>query len=94
MTHPAARAVTRPVTVEVPTYARHRGLPLLWPDSYQLSVARDGYVNIAGDSAGLRGLAVQLLALAEEEVPPGYASDLDDLGELDAGSIALTIVRR
>jgi hypothetical protein len=95
MTDPAARAETRPLTVEIPTYAPSRGLPRLWPDSYQLAVqAHDGYVNIIGDSAGLRGLAVQLLALAAEEVPAGYASDLDDLAELDAGSVALTIIRQ
>jgi hypothetical protein len=33
---------------------------------------------------GLRGLATQLPALAEADVPDGFADDLDDLGKLDA----------
>jgi hypothetical protein len=35
-----------------------------------------------------------LLALAQENVPSGYANDLDDLMVLDAGSTPLTIIRR
>jgi hypothetical protein len=95
LTGPRVPIETRRVTIEIPTYSRGRGLPRLWPDRYSLKVEiRGGYVNISGDSQGLRGLATQLLALAEEGVPDGYADDLDDLGELDVGSSQLTIVRR
>jgi hypothetical protein len=94
LTDPRGPVVTRPVTIEVPTYSSSRGLPRLWPDEYSLKVEiHGGYVNISGDPRGLRGLAAQLLALAEDEVPNGYADDLDDLGELDAGSVQLTIIR-
>lgn len=83
------------MTLDVPTYARSRGLPRLWPNRYSLKVeVHESYVNIIGDSEGLRGLATQLLALAAEDVPAGYADDLDELGELDAGSVQLTIIRR
>jgi hypothetical protein len=86
---------TRVVTVKVPIYAPDRGLPRLWPDRYALKVEmHERYVSIVGDASGLRGLAVQLLALAEDGVPAGYADDLDDLGELDIDSIQLTIIRR
>jgi hypothetical protein len=95
MTDPRGQTETRSVTVNVPTYKRERGLPRLWPDQYSLRVEiRGNYVNIVGDSAGLRGLATQLLALAGEGVPAGYSDDLDDLAELDAGSVQLTIIRR
>jgi hypothetical protein len=83
------------VTLNVPIYASEHGLPRLWPDSYSLKVEiRGNYVNIAGDSAGLQGLATQLLALAGSRVPSGYSDDLDDLAELDAGSVQLTIIRK
>jgi hypothetical protein len=95
VTDPRAHIPTRSVTVNIPTYSVSRGLPRLWPDHYSLKVEIPGnYVTICGDPAGLRGLATQLLALAEEGVPTGYADDLDDLGELDVGSVQLTIVRQ
>jgi CO/xanthine dehydrogenase Mo-binding subunit len=95
MSDPKSRIEVRAVTVNVPTYAADRGLPRFWPDNYMLKVEiHQGYVNIIGDSEGLRGLATQLLALAADNVPVGYADDLDDLAELDMGSAQLTIVRR
>jgi hypothetical protein len=52
-------------------------------------------VTIEGDQAGLRGLAIQLLALAQAEVPAGYAHDLDgDLPpELELGSAPLVLLK-
>ncbi|WP_433250491.1 Imm32 family immunity protein [Streptosporangium sp. CA-135522] len=86
---------TKKVMLEVPKYSADGGLPRLWPDNYFLQVlVSDGYVTIEGDPAGLRGLAVQLLSLAEADVPPGYGHDLDDLpAELDPGSVPLTLLR-
>lgn len=95
MSDPKSEIEVRAVTLDVPTYATDRGLPRLWPDSYVLKVeVHQGYVNIIGDSRGLRGLATQLLALSADNVPVGYADDLDDLGELDTGSAPMTIIRR
>jgi hypothetical protein len=95
MSDPKSEIEVHAVTVNVPTYAGNRGLPRLWPERYSLKVeVHQGYVNITGDSEGLRGLATQLLALSADNVPVGYADDLDDLAELDAGSTQLTIVRR
>jgi hypothetical protein len=95
MTDRRVHIETRAVTVKVPIYKPDRGLPRVWPDGYALKVEmHERYVSIVGDANGLRGLAVQLLALAEEDVPTGYADDLDDLGELDSDSVQLTIIRR
>lgn len=82
------------VTIQVPVYRSKGGLGRPWPSSYQLQVQiHSGHVLIGGDSAGLRGLAVQLLALAGEGVPAGYHGDLDGGIELDAGSAGLTVMR-
>jgi hypothetical protein len=84
------------VTVDVPSYAAERGLARLWPDTYFLAVqVSDGYVTIEGDAAGLRGLAVQLLSLAQDETPPGYAHDLEGElpAELEPGSTPVVLLR-
>jgi hypothetical protein len=90
------KAETVQVIVDVPRYSRERGLARPWPDAHFLSVqVSDGYVTIEGDAAGLQGLATQLLSLAQDEVPPGYAHDLDDSlpAELEPGSNALVLLR-
>jgi hypothetical protein len=87
---------TKRVTLEVPTYRNEGGLARLWPEHYFLQVlVSDDYVTIEGDPAGLRGLAVQLLSLAEAEVPPGYAEDLEGHlpAELEPGSASLVLLR-
>jgi hypothetical protein len=83
------------VTLRVPAYHSASGLGRPWPDEYRLSVVVNGdQVLIKGDAAGLKGLAVQLLALARATVPVGYHSDLDAItGELDAGSASVTLLR-
>jgi len=49
-------------------------------------------VIIRGDKAGLRGLAVQLLALAEQDVPERYHHRIDDfMLEVDRGSLPVRI---
>lgn len=84
------------MTVDVPTYARSRGLPRPWPHDYKLKVeVHESFVGITGDAEGLRGLAVQLLSLTAADVPAGYGHDLLADGiELDAGSVPLSIFRQ
>ncbi len=87
---------TKTVVLEIPTYRAERGLARPWPDEYLLRVeVEDGVVTIEGDPAGLRGLAVQLLSLAEPGVPPGYGHDLDGYlpAELEPGSTPLVLMR-
>jgi hypothetical protein len=87
----------RSVTLEVPVYSKERGLARPWPAEYYLAVyvVEKGYVTIEGDPAGLRGLATQLLSLAEREVPAGYAHDLDRSlpAELESGSVPLVLLK-
>jgi hypothetical protein len=60
----------------------------------RVDVSPTGQVVIQGDANGLRGLAVQLTALAQADVPAGYHADLDDVyRELDEGSMSLKIQR-
>ncbi|GAA3436157.1 Imm32 family immunity protein [Kutzneria kofuensis] len=84
------------VQLDIPSYDRGIGLVSAWPDNYRLtvSVGADGKVSVVGDPAGLTGLAVQLLALAQPGVPTGAHEDLDDfLLVLDEGSAPLRLER-
>ncbi|EWM13815.1 hypothetical protein [Kutzneria sp. 744] len=85
---------TREVVVAVPVYDAVRGLNRAWPANYRLSfdVTPHGEVVIRGDKAGLRGLATQLLALAEADVPQRYHHRIDDfMLEIDRGSLPVRI---
>jgi hypothetical protein len=86
---------TRDETLSVPVYENATGLPRRWPTEYALKVELlPQAVSIRGDASGLRGLAVQLLALAGAGVPSGYHCHLDGAtGELDPESIELVVVR-
>lgn len=83
------------VQLDIPSYDRGIGLVKAWPENYRLMVTvADGKVSVIGDPAGLTGLAVQLLALAQPGVPTGACEDLDDfLLVLDEGSSPLRLER-
>jgi hypothetical protein len=84
------------VQLDIPSYDRGIGLVKAWPENYRLmvTVGGDGKVSVVGDPAGLTGLAVQLLALAQPGVPTGACEDLDDfLLVLDEGSSPLRLER-
>jgi hypothetical protein len=90
------RSIVAKVQLEIPSYDHGIGLVTSWPDDYRLSISvdPDGKVRVVGDSGGLTGLAVQLLALAQPGVPAGAHEDLDDfLLVLDEGSAPLRIER-
>ena len=94
MAEPIPLDSTREVVVTVPVYDAVRGLNRSWPANYRLSfdVTPHGEVVIRGDKAGLRGLAVQLLALAQDDVPQRYHHRIDDfMLEVDRGSLPVRI---
>jgi hypothetical protein len=94
MAEPVRMESTREVVVSVPVYDPVRGLSRTWPANYRLNfeVTAHGEVVIRGDKAGLRGLAVQLLALAEQDVPDRYHHRIDDfMLEVDRGSATVRI---
>lgn len=94
MAEPVPVQSAREVVVAVPVYDPVRGLSRAWPANYRLTfdVTPHGEVVIRGDKAGLRGLATQLLALAEDDVPPGYHHRIDDfMLEVERGSLPVRI---
>ncbi|GGQ05906.1 hypothetical protein GCM10010140_40340 [Streptosporangium pseudovulgare] len=63
------------LVIEIPAYGTDGGLVRPWPADYSIrAVVEYGGVTIEGDKAGLRALAVHLLALSEPDVPAYYHS--------------------
>ena len=94
MAEPIPVESMRELVVDVPVYDAVRGLHRSWPQNYRLTfdVTPHGEVVIRGDKAGLRGLATQLLALAEDDVPARYHHRIDDfMLEVDRGSLPVRI---
>ena len=94
MAEPVPVTSTREVTVSVPVYDVVRGLTRSWPENYSLAfdVTPHGEVVIRGDKAGLLGLATQLIALAQEDVPGRHHFRIDDfMLEIDRGSLPVRI---
>jgi hypothetical protein len=89
---------THPEIVQVPTYDVATGLRG-WHDNDELlsvRVSPDGGITISANPAGLRGLARELLGLAQQGVPEGNEVYLTSKGQaptLAPGSPSLVIVR-
>lgn len=82
---------TKTLIVDVPSYRPDGGLARPWPADYSVHVSvAHGEVVIRADKAGLRALAVHLLALSEPDVPTYYHAHLDP-GEIDDESMSLIL---
>lgn len=91
--------VTHEEVVQVPTYDSAFGIRG-WhgnDEAISVRVAPDGGVAIVANEEGLRGLARELLTLAQDRVPDGSEVYLMSKGQaptLASGSPSLRIVRR
>ncbi len=75
------------IKVDVSTYDVNTGIADQWVDGYQIDVkVENGEVVILGNSAGLKSLALQLLALSQENVPVGYHLHFSQAYGLEDGS--------
>lgn len=82
------------VSLKIPEYDRYGGVRISWVDGHEIEVSIDGReVMIAANPEGLRTLAMQLLTLAQDQVPGGNHLHLSDDSGLDSGSLDLTLLR-
>ena len=90
---------THPETVQVPTYRADTGLRG-WHDrdeSLSVRLSADGNVIVSANMAGLRGLARELLSLAQHGLPEGSEVFLTSQGQaptLLPGSSSLLLIRK
>ena len=73
--------------LEIPDYNENNGLKYHWEQGIELSVENsDNEVSIGANKAGLISLAIQLLTLAQDNVPVGHHFHYDEHSSLEAGS--------
>jgi hypothetical protein len=80
------------IKLEVPPYDKETGLTYHWEDGFEIAVNQsDGEILISANKTGLISLAIQLLTLAQDNVPIGCHFHYDDYGSLEEGSKELII---
>ncbi|MDP9047621.1 MAG: hypothetical protein M3N14_05750 [Bacteroidota bacterium] len=80
------------IKLEIPDYDKTTGLRSHWEDGFEIDVKElNGEILISANRAGLISLAIQLLTLAQDTVPPGHHFYFDDYNSLEEGSNKLII---
>jgi hypothetical protein len=70
-------------------------VPQWWQENFELEISlHHDQVVITGDAAGLRNLAAQLLALAQDYVYSGCHVHLDADNVLENGSVQVILQRK
>jgi len=80
------------IKLEIPKYDGNSGLSIHWEDGFEITTKTGkNEILISANKAGLISLAMQLLTLAQDDVPTGNHFHLDEHNSLESGSIALVI---
>lgn len=79
------------IELDIPEYIEGNGFKTEWIKGFEIytEVLNDSIV-ISANREGLITLAIQILSLAQENVPDGCHFHLTDLGGLNKGSVELT----
>jgi len=79
------------VILEIPEYTED-GLTTHWEHGFDLITTNaNNQISIKANKAGLISLAVQLLTLAQDNVPIGHHFHYDEHNSLETGSTELVI---
>lgn len=80
------------ITFEIPEYKVSEGIKFHWENGFEISVEQSNNETlIRGNKAGLISIAIQLLSLAQDNVPIGTHLHYDEHNSLEIGSKALVI---
>ena len=78
--------------ISIPKYNSSDGFEYHWEDGFEITVGQsDAGISIRANRAGLKSLAIQLLTLAQEDVPINTHLHLDSYNSLEDGSTELLI---
>ena len=78
--------------LDIPKYNPNDGFRHHWESGFEIQVSgNETEVSISGNREGLISLAIQLLTLAQENVPSGTHFHLDQYNSLNDGSTELVI---
>ena len=80
------------VNIEVPDYSQENGVESRWEGNFLLETAYvEGSFIIKGNKEGLISLGIQLLTLAQDDVPLHAHLHYDDLNSLEEESVEFII---
>jgi hypothetical protein len=80
------------IKLQIPAYSAASGFANHWEDGFEIKVTDSpNEILIQANKAGLISLAIQLLTLAQDEVPAHHHIHLDEYNSLEKGSKGLTI---
>lgn len=80
------------IMLEIPEYDKTEGLKSHWEYGFEITVNESkNNILISANKAGLISLAIQLLTLAQDTVPPGVHIHYDEHNSLENGSKELVI---
>jgi hypothetical protein len=83
------------ITIEVPDYNPSQGIKSTWEPGFEIEVKHEnGQTILLANKNGLTSLAIQLLTLAQDEVPAGVHLHLDEHNSLEEGSVELVIAKK
>jgi hypothetical protein len=80
------------VSLELPNYSLETGVPIQWQGDFSISTSgtADCFV-LKANKAGLISLAIQLLTLAQDDVPVNCHIHYDEFNSLEDDLIELVI---
>ncbi|MED4781966.1 hypothetical protein [Brevibacillus choshinensis] len=80
------------INVQIPKYSNERGIEFTWEDNFTIKAEKfSNTIVIKANKEGLQSLAIQLLTLAQDEVPVDTHLHYDELNSLEDGSCEIVI---
>jgi hypothetical protein len=80
------------IEIKVPNYHPEEGFKYTWEDNFIIKTSIEGNkICIKANETGLRSLAIQLLTLAQPDIPLGCHMHYDDINSLEDGSCEMVI---
>jgi hypothetical protein len=75
------------LVLEIPEYEEREGIKIHWEYGFEIFTSgSDNEISILANKAGLTSLAIQLLTLAQDNVPTGSHIHYDKHNSLESGS--------
>jgi hypothetical protein len=83
------------IKIKIPKYDPNEGFITEWEYGFEIETKiDDGIIVLTANKPGLVSLATQLLALAQDEIPPGCHLHFDENNSLEDGSLELIVEKK
>jgi len=83
------------IILNIPPYSPEKGIEVQWESGFEITVRNnENGVYLIANKEGLVSLAIQLLTLAQSEIPSGRHIHYDEYNSLEDGSCNLIIEKK